>query len=108
MKNLVSYLRLPAFAAILMFLSPAGAAPAYRVLGQPDLASTSLATRCPGVNSRFNFKNDGGFEMFGPAGIAIDPRGRLFVTDYGGQRVLTWPNFAALQLCSAADGIIGA
>lgn len=86
----------------------AAAAPPYRVLGQPNLASLTLATRCPAANARFNFLNDGGFLMFGPAGIAIDPRGRIFVTDYGGRRVLTWPNFDALQACAAADGIIGA
>jgi mannan endo-1,4-beta-mannosidase len=86
----------------------AAAAPPYRVLGQPDLASTTLATRCPGANARFNFKNDGGFQMFGPSGIAIDPRGRVFATDYGGRRVLTWPDFDALARCSAADAVIGA
>ena len=85
----------------------ATAAPAYRVLGQTGLSGTTLASRCPGVNARFNFLNDGGFEMFGPSGIAIDPRGRIFVTDFGGRRVLTWPNFDALTSCVAADAVIG-
>src|SRR5262245_6190505 len=84
------------------------AAPDYRVLGQPNLAGTTLASRCPGANAQFNFFNNGGFEMHGPSGIAIDPRGRVFVTDFGGRRVLTWPDFEALQSCSAADAVIGA
>lgn len=87
---------------------PAEAGPGYRLLGQPTLADTSLASRCPLANAQFNFLNNGGFEMYGPSGIAVDPRGRLYVTDFGGQRVLTWPNFAALQRCQAADGVIGA
>lgn len=86
----------------------ASAAPGYRTLGQPTLADTSLATRCSDLNARFNFNNSGGFDMHGPSGIAIDPRGRLYVTDFGGQRVLTWPNFDALNSCSPADGVIGA
>jgi DNA-binding beta-propeller fold protein YncE len=90
------------------FFGSAAAQPAYRLLGQPDLEGTTLATRCAGVNARFNFSNDGGLQMFGPSGIAIDPRGRIFVTDFGGRRVLTWPNFEALQNCSAADAVIGA
>src|SRR5690348_2508509 len=81
-------------------LGEAAAAPGYQVLGQPNLARTTLASRCAQANARFNFKNNGGFQMFGPSGIAVDPRGRVFVTDYGGQRVLTWPNFEALQSCS--------
>jgi mannan endo-1,4-beta-mannosidase len=86
-------------------IGSAGAQPSYRVLAQPNLAGTTLASRCPGVNARFSFSNP---DMHGPAGIAVDPRGRLFVTDFGGRRVLTWPNFDALQPCSAADAVIGA
>ena len=33
--------------------------------------------------------------------------GRIFVTDFGGRRVLTWPNFGALTSCVAADAVIG-
>ncbi len=77
-------------------------------LGQPNLAATSLASRCPDANARFNFKNDGGFEMYGPSGIAIDPRGRVFVTDFGGGRVLTWPDVSALASCTPAQSVIGA
>lgn len=86
----------------------ASAAPAYLTLGQPNLSGTTLASRCAQPNARFTFENNGGFQMFGPSGIAVDPRGRVFVTDYGGQRVLTWPNFEALKSCSVADGVIGA
>lgn len=92
-----------------LFAVPAAyAAPGYRLLGQPTLADTTLATRCANANARFNFSNAGGFDMHGPSGIAVDPRGRLYVTDFGGKRVLTWPDFTALNSCSAADGVIGA
>jgi len=88
---------------------PAGAVPAYGVLGQPTLADSSLASRCPDLNAQFNFKDNGGGDlMHGPSGIAIDFRGRIYVTDYGGQRVLTWPNAGALQACQSADEVIGA
>jgi DNA-binding beta-propeller fold protein YncE len=85
-----------------------GAAPGYRVLGQPTLLDSTLASRCPDAGAQFNFSTAGGFDMYGPAGIAIDPRGRLYVTDFGGQRVLTWPDVDALKRCQAADGVIGA
>jgi len=45
--------------------------------------------------------------MFGPSGIAVDLTGRLYVTDYGGQRVLTWADVDGLSGCQAADGVIG-
>src|SRR5688572_9203429 len=100
-----------AFAVAFLLVAPgvaslAEAQPAYSVLGQPNLAGTTLASRCPGANARFNRTNDGGFVMHGPSGIAVDPRGRLFVTDFGGKRVLTWPNFSALTACRTADGVI--
>ena len=95
-------------AAIWFGIRPADAAPPYRVVGQPDLGGITLASRCPGANARFNFSTAGGFDMHGPSGIAIDPRGRIFITDFGGRRVLTWPSFAALQDCGAADAVIGA
>lgn len=97
-----------ALVALLSAAGTASAAPAYRLLGQPNLSSLTLATRCPAANAHFGYRNDGGVQMYGPAGIAIDPRGRIFVTDYGGRRVLTWPNFDALTSCAAADGVIGA
>jgi sugar lactone lactonase YvrE len=86
----------------------ASAAPPYRVLGQPTLADNTLASRCADAAARFNYSNAGGFDMYGPSGIAIDPRGRIFVTDFGGQRVLTWPDFDALASCQPADAVIGA
>ena len=82
------------------------AAPSYGVLGQPNLNGKTLSSRCTNGAARFSYLNNGGFEMFGPSGIAIDPSGRFFVTDFGGRRVLTWPNFASLAACSAADGVI--
>ena len=95
--------------AISLVLSAAvEAAPGFRTLGQPSLASTTLASRCANANARFNFSNAFGFDQHGPSGIAIDPRGRLFVTDFGGNRVLTWPNFEALSSCLPADAVIGA
>ena len=95
---------------LLAVLSAGGAlaAPAYRVLGQPTLNGTTLASRCAGANARFNFDGGGGFDMHGPAGIAIDVGGRIFVTDFGGKRVLTWPNVDSLSACQSADGVIGA
>ena len=78
----------------------------YRVLGQPSLANTSLASRCPDPDARFNFSNANG-GMSGPAGIAVDANGRLYVTDYGGQRVLTWADVDVLKSCETADGVIG-
>lgn len=77
-------------------------------LGQPTLSGTTLASRCPDAKARFNFANDGGFDMYGPAGIAIDPRGRVFMTDFGGRRVLTWPNVTLLTSCKPAEAVIGA
>jgi len=79
-------------------------------MGQPALADTAFASRCADVNARFggNVDHSQDWGMSGPSGIAIDPRGRLYVTDYGGQRVLTWPNFEALTSCKPADGVIGA
>ncbi len=96
-----------ALALCLLGLAGAEAAVPYRVMGQPTLAGTTLASRCAGANARFNFFNNGGFEMFGPTGIAVDPRGRFFAGDYGGRRVLTWPNFESYAACQAADAVIG-
>jgi DNA-binding beta-propeller fold protein YncE len=91
----------------LLVAAQATAAP-YRVLGQPTLASTTLASRCASANARFSFSTAGGFNMYGPSGIAVDPRGRIYVTDFGGRRVLTWPNANALQTCQMAESVIGA
>lgn len=106
-------LRLSAWTMALAFfglfgVAPVNAEPGYRVLGQPALIDVTLASRCADANARFNFSNTGGFDRYGPAGIAVDPRGRIYVTDFGGQRVLTWPNVEALESCQPADGVIGA
>lgn len=85
----------------------ASAAPAVRTIGQPTIDDTTLATRCPSPNARFGFRDNGGFEMFGPAGIAMDPRGRLFVTDFAGGRVLSWPDIDAVAACTPGE-VIGA
>lgn len=95
-------------AALLLPSPQAVAAATVATLGQPNLASVKLATRCPDANARFSFINEGGFRQYGPSGIAIDPRGRVFVTDFAGDRVLTWPDFAALSACQPADAVIGA
>src|SRR5205823_14380894 len=63
-KNMSSWLAhfgFPGFMvlAILCTANPSAAAPGYRVLGQPDLASTTLASRCAGSDARFNFTDDG-------------------------------------------------
>lgn len=91
----------------LLLAAPTTAAPGYRVMGQPTLVDTTLASRCTNANARFNFSDAGGFNMYGPSGIAVDPRGRIYVTDFGGRRVLTWPNVDALKSCKPADGVIG-
>lgn len=82
---------------------PVSAAPAYRVLGQPALADETLASRCADANARFTFKQDPDFgDLKGPSGIATDHLGRLFVTDFGGGRVLMWASFEALNACQSA------
>ncbi len=93
--------------ALVLRIANVEAAVPYRVVGQPGLAGTSLASRCAGANARFNFLNNGGFQMFGPTGIAVNPSGRFFAADYGGQRVLTWLNFESYATCQAADAVIG-
>ena len=108
MKMLRAAFPLFLLAISLAMSAAAQAAPGFRALGQPDLAGTTLASRCANANARFNFSNAFGFDQHGPSGIAIDPRGRLFVTDFGGNRVLTWPNFEALSSCLPADAVIGA
>ena len=92
----------------LLSAAVADAAPGYRVLGQPTLLDTTFDSRCLNAGAQFNFSDAGDFDMYGPSGIAVDPRGRLYVTDFGGQRVLTWPDVDALKRCQSADGVIGA
>ena len=69
-----------------------GAAP-DAVLGQPDLTTNGKATTAQG--------------MRGPAGVAVDGDGRLWVADTGNSRVL-WFNMAASKASgAAADGVLG-
>ena len=42
-----------------------------------------------------------------PAGVAIAPSGRIFVVDYGNNRVLSWPNARAARTGAAADLVLG-
>src|SRR5690349_8204948 len=77
------------------------------VLGQPAMSDTTLATRCANPNATFNYSPNNG-TMYGPSGIAVDPRGRVYITDYAGHRVLTWPDSDALATCMAADAVIDA
>jgi len=42
-----------------------------------------------------------------PAGVAIAPNGRLFVVDYGNNRVLSWPSAANYTTGQAADLVLG-
>jgi hypothetical protein len=95
------------FLPLIGLLAFSATAHGQNVLGQPTMNSTSYVSRCASPYASFTFNiNNGG--MYGPSGIAVDPRGRLFVTDYGGQRVLTWPDFESLTNCQAADAVIGA
>jgi DNA-binding beta-propeller fold protein YncE len=68
-------------------------APADGVLGQPDLMTAGAAT------SRVGMKE--------PSGVAMDAAGRLYVADYGNNRVLHFRNAATLQNGAQADGVLG-
>src|ERR1051325_7365154 len=80
----------------------------YTVLGQPTISDTRLETRCPNPNATFNYMPSDTDPMYGPSGIAVDPRGRLYITDYAGHRVLSWPDSDALTNCLGADVVIDA
>src|SRR5258708_236084 len=75
------------------------------VLGQPSTAASALGTRCPNSNAPLNYSAGIG-GIYGPPGMAGDPRGRVYVTVYAGPRVLPWPDSDALQTCSTADSVI--
>ncbi len=73
------------------------ASSAFRVLGQPDLRANA-----------FNSVN--GSEFRGPSGVAIDTRGgaaRLFVSDFGNNRVLGWEDGRAISNGQRADIVLG-
>lgn len=71
---------------------PSGSA-AVQVLGQADFTSRGQRAGQAG--------------MGWPAGIAIDPLGRLWVADYWNNRVLRFDNPTAKGNGGAADGVIG-
>lgn len=80
---------------------------AIRVLGQPDVDSASLSTRCTDPDARF-MRTDfgGGFVGHGPAGVVVTSVGRLFAADFGGRRILSWADVDDLPPCQPADLVI--
>lgn len=61
------------------------------VLGQPDFTSNAAATTVSGMRQ--------------PSGVAVDPiSGKLFVVEYGNNRVLRFASSAALMSGAAAEG----
>jgi len=73
--------------------------PADLVLGQSDFSSTSLP-----ANSARNGKN----YISQPAGLAIDPQGRLFVADGANRVVVYGPPFAIGQSIARIMGVVAA
>ena len=73
--------------------------PADLVLGQSDFSSTSLP-----ANSTRNGKN----YISQPAGLAIDPQGRLFVADGANRVVVYGPPFAIGQSIARIMGVVAA
>ncbi len=63
------------------------------VAGQAHLSSSAPAAGASGLNQ--------------PAGVAVGPAGRVFVVDYGNNRVLSWPSASAFQTGAAADLVLG-
>lgn len=68
-------------------------ATADRVLGQAGMTTRAAAAGSTGLNN--------------PAGVAIGPDSRLFVVDYGNNRVVSWPNAADFTDGAAADLVLG-
>lgn len=66
---------------------------ADRVLGQLDFMSNTSDLTASTLNS--------------PSGVAIGPDDRLFVVDYGYNRVLSWPSAGAFAIGAAADLVLG-
>jgi sugar lactone lactonase YvrE len=66
---------------------------ADRVLGQTRFDSDALGMTAS--------------TLYGPAGVAIGPDGRLFVTDYENHRVLAWNDAAHRTSGSPADLVLG-
>lgn len=68
-------------------------ADADRVLGQAN-----FTTNAGGLSAT---------QMIGPAGLAIDTNGRLWVADYENNRVVSWPSVRDFSTGAAADMVIG-
>ena len=108
---LIGFLALPAVGLAQRVIGtptmPGGSTGAlYTVLGQPTTGDTTTGSRCGSSNANFNYNPNS--DDAGPAGIAIDPRGRFYVTDYAGHRVLSWPDSDGLVPCLGADAVIDA
>jgi sugar lactone lactonase YvrE len=77
---------------------------ADRVLGQANFTSSLVGTQVGGASV-------GGVSLAslgGPDDVAIDPTtGRLFITDFTYNRVLSWPSASAFNNAQPADVVIG-
>ncbi|MBX3011013.1 MAG: NHL repeat-containing protein [Caldilineaceae bacterium] len=82
----------PPFVALAAPAAPPDAV-ADRVLGQTGFTSNGSGLTASTMN--------------GPAGVALAPNDRLFVVDYGQNRVLSWPSAAAFTNGAAADLVLG-
>jgi sugar lactone lactonase YvrE len=71
----------------------ASGAAAVQVLGQPNFGSRSQSSTAEGTNW--------------PSGMDVDSSGRLWVADYGNNRILRYDNAAAKGNGAAADAVIG-
>jgi sugar lactone lactonase YvrE len=68
-------------------------AAAEAVLGQPNFTSNNLATTRNGMNF--------------PTGVFVDTAGRLWVVEFGNNRVLRFDNAASKSNGANADGVLG-
>ena len=66
---------------------------AEAVLGQPDFVTASSAVSAVKMNN--------------PIGLYLDPAGRLWIGDYGNNRVLRFDDAANKANGAAADGVLG-
>lgn len=69
------------------------------VLGQPDPTSQEF-TEGPAQAARF--------DVSGPGAVTVDQRsGRVFVCDFGNNRILSWPDSAGFTNGQSADVVLG-
>lgn len=66
---------------------------ADRVYGQPNFTTYSSGTTAS--------------KMYAPIGVCVDPNDRLWVAEYGNNRVLRFDNITGKASGSAADGVLG-